>query len=85
MTILWMENDIEIHTLDENIFLYHVLRILLDDETDIQRPVRQKNGQYESTRAFCSSVPLTNFIFSKYFPFCEFMECPDQKSAQGYF
>ena len=64
---LVLENDIEIHTLDENIFLYHVLRILLDDETDIQRPVRQKNGQYEIDikRCIMQYLRVRNYLFHK--------------------
>ncbi len=62
-----LENDSEIHTLDENIFLYHVLRILLEDETDIQQPVSQKDDQKEVDikRCIMQYLRVRNYLFHK--------------------
>jgi hypothetical protein len=64
---LVLENDIEIHTLDENIFLYHVLRILLEAETDIQQPVSQKDDQKEVDikRCIMQYLRVRNYLFHK--------------------
>lgn len=64
---LVLENDSEIHTLDENIFLYHVLRILLEAETDIQQPVSQKDDQKEVDikRCIMQYLRVRNYLFHK--------------------
>lgn len=64
---LVLENDSEIHTLDENIFLYHVLGILLEAETDIQQPVSQKDDQKEVDikRCIMQYLRVRNYLFHK--------------------